>query len=53
MIYKCSCGRVIASIRDLNNLKAMGKSIKICGNNLKVICKCKKENSIYLTPYQN
>lgn len=53
MIYRCSCcGRVIANIRRLNDLDAKGKSITIEGENLKIVCKCKKENYINLTPYK-
>lgn len=53
MIYRCSnCGRVIANIRRLNDLDARGKSITIENNNLKIVCKCKRDNIIDLTPYK-
>ena len=53
MVYRCSnCGRVIANIRRLNDLDARGKSITIEKEKLKIVCKCKKENLIDLSPYQ-
>lgn len=54
MIYRCSnCGRVIANIRKINDLDAKGKSITIEGTNLKIVCKCKRDNTIDLKPYMN
>lgn len=53
MIYRCNyCSRVIAEIKRLNCMNLKGRDITIEGNDLKIICKCKKENRIDLKPYQ-